>query len=139
MNWIWLILIIVVVVLDLMTSNILFSWIGLGFLIAWLAGFYVDLWMQMLIAFLVGLVSLYIGNKISRKYIKRNIPSDPILVDKIVGHSFIAEMEIYDSAQHKINGIYWNLKNIGEPLQPGDRFSVLKIEENKLIIRKEEN
>lgn len=139
MNWIWLILIIVVAVLDLMTSNVLFSWIGIGFLAAWLAGFYVDFWIQMLIAFLIGLVALIIGNKISRKYIKRNIPNDPILVDKIIGHTFIAEKEILESVQQKINGIYWNLKNIGDPVKPGERFSVLKIEDNKLIIRKEEN
>ena len=139
MNWIWLILIIVVAVLDLMTSNVLFSWIGIGFLAAWLAGFYVDFWIQMLIAFLIGLVALIIGNKISRKYIRKNIPNDPILVDKIIGHSFIAEEDIQTSAQQKINGIYWNLKNIGEPIQRGERFSVLNIEEIKLIIRKEEN
>ena len=139
MNWIWLIRIIVVAVLDLMTSNVLFSWIGIGFLAAWLAGFYVDFWIQMLIAFLIGLVALIIGNRISRKYIKRNIPNDPILVDKIIGNTFIAEKEITGSAQQKVNGIYWNLKNIGEPVKPGERFSVLKIEDNKLIIRKEEN
>ena len=139
MNWIWLILIIVVAVLDLMTSNVLFSWIGIGFLAAWLAGFYVDFWIQMLIAFLIGLVALIIGNRISRKYIKRNIPNDPILVDKIIGNTFIAEKEITGSAQQKVNGIYRNLKNIGEPVKPEERFSVLKIEDNKLIIRKEEN
>ena len=139
MNWIWLILIIVVAVLDLMTSNVLFSWIGIGFLAAWLAGFYVDFWIQMLIAFLIGLVALIIGNRISRKYMKRNSPNDPSLVDKTIGNTFIAEKEITGSAQQKVNGIYWNLKNIGDPVKPGERFSVLKIEDNKLIIRKEEN
>lgn len=139
MNWIWLLLIIAVIVIDIMTSNILFSWLGLGFFTAWLAGYYLELPYQILIAFLIGAVSIVIGNRVTRKYIRKNIHNDPILVDKIVGKSFTAEHEIENETQHKINGIYWNVKNEGPIIHQGDTFSVLEIRQNRLIIRKEEN
>jgi len=139
MNWIWLLLIIAVIVIDIMTSNILFSWLGLGFFIAWLAGYYLELPYQILIAFLIGAVSIVIGNRVTRKYIRKNIHNDPILVDKIVGKSFRAEHDIESETQHKINGIYWNVKNDGPIIHQGDTFSVVEIRQNRLIIRKEEN
>ena len=139
MNWFWLLLIIAVVILDIMTSNILFSWLGLGFLAAWLSGFYLDLSYQILIAFLIGFASILIGNRITKKYIRKNIHNDPILVDKIVGKSFRADHVIELEAQHKINGIYWNVLNEGPRILEGETFSVLEIRQNKLIIRKEEH
>ena len=36
----------------------------------------------------------------------------------------------------KVNGIFWNVKNIGNPILKDDSFIVDDIEGNKLIIRK---
>lgn len=139
MNWFWLLLIIAVVIIDIMTSNILFSWLGLGFLAAWLSSFYLDLSYQILIAFVIGFASILAGNRITKRYIRKNIHNDPILVDKIVGKSFIADHIIELESQHKINGIYWNVRNEGPRILEGETFSVLEIRQNKLIIRKEEH
>jgi len=139
MHWIWFILIVFVVALDLATSNILLSWLSLGFLPAWILGFYVDFWIQAVVALLIGFIALFYGNRLSKKYIRQNISTDPILLDKYIGHSFVAEHAIAYNAQHKVNGIYWQVRNIGHHIQVGDRCSIVAIEENKLIIRKEEN
>lgn len=139
MHWIWFILVVFVVALDLATSNILLSWLGLGFLAAWLLGFYVDFWVQAVVALLIGLIALFYGNRLSKKYIRRNISTDPILLDKYIGHSFVADHDITHHAQHKVNGIYWQVRNIGQPIEGGQRCFIIAIEENKLIIRKEEN
>jgi len=139
LNWIWLVLIIVVVAFDVVTSNVLLSWLMVGFVAAWLAGFYVEFTYQVLIAVVLGIVFLGIGNSISEKYIRNRIKNEPILVDKIVGQVFTAEDRIERASQQKINGIYWAIVNDGETILPGESFRVVGIKENKLTVVKEEN
>jgi len=138
LNWIWLVLIIVVVAFDVVTSNVLLSWLMVGFVAAWLAGFYVEFTYQVLIAVVLGIVFLGIGNSISEKYIRNRIKNEPILVDKIVGQVFTAEDRIERASQQKINGIYWAIVNDGETILPGESFRVVGIKENKLTVVKEE-
>jgi membrane protein implicated in regulation of membrane protease activity len=109
-----------------------------GFVAAWLAGFYVEFTYQVLIAVVLGIVFLGIGNSISEKYIRNRIKNEPILVDKIVGQVFTAEDKIERSSQQKINGIYWAIVNDGETILPGESFRVVGIKENKLTVVKEE-
>jgi membrane protein implicated in regulation of membrane protease activity len=139
MNWIWLLLIVIVVVLDIATSNVLFSWLGIGFLVAWIVSPFVVFGDQVIIAFTLGIILLLVGNRISRKYIRKNIQTTPILVDKIVGKVFEAEYEITKETKHKINGIYWTLVNDGPPIAAGEHFKVVEIANNKLMVKKEEN
>ena len=138
MEWIWLILIIIVVFLDVRTSNVLFSWLAIGFLVALFASPYVDFQYQLLIAVVLGIIFIIIGNNISRRYIKKNIKNEPILVDKYIGKSFIAETEIGLVTQHKVNGIYWKLINEGPVIHVGERFKIIEIRENKLVVIGEE-
>ena len=138
MEWIWLILIIIVVFLDVRTSNVLFSWLAIGFLVALFASPYVDFQYQLLIAVVLGIIFIIIGNNISRRYIKKNIKNEPILVDKYIGKSFIAETEIGLVTQHKVNGIYWKLINEGPVIHVGERFKINEIRENKLVVIGEE-
>lgn len=138
MNWIWLILIILVVSFDIATSNILLSWLSIGFVVAWLSGFYLNFTYQVLIATVLGVIFIGIGSNISGKYIRNKIKNEPILVDKFVGKVYRADVDIQHETQHKINGIYWNLVNEGEPIHAGECFRVVGIKENKLSVVKEE-
>lgn len=138
MEWIWLILIVIVIVLDISTSNVLLSWLAIGFLVALFASPYVDFQYQLLIAVVLGIIFIIIGNNISRRYIRKNINNEPILVDKYIGKSFIAEAEIGPETQHKVNGIYWMLINEGPVIHEGERFKVIEIRENKLVVIGEE-
>lgn len=138
MEWIWLILIVIVVVVDISTSNVLLSWLSIGFLAALFASPYVDFQYQLLIALVLGIIFIIIGNNISKKYIKKNIKNEPILVDKYIGKSFVAETEIGPETQHKVNGIYWMLINEGSVIHEGERFKVIEIRENKLVVIGEE-
>lgn len=138
MMWLWAALIVIVVVLDMTTSNILYSWMGLGFLAAIAAeSFGVSLPGQIVIACLVGSVSFVFGSYISRKYVRRNIDQTPILTDKIVGAVHTADREITEETQYKINGIYWLLRNEGPTIHPGEQFRIVGIKNNRLYIVKE--
>lgn len=138
MEWIWLLLIVIVIVVDISTSNILLSWLAIGFIAALIASGYVDFQYQLLIAAVLGIFFILIGNNITRKYIKKNIKNEPILVDKYIGKSFVAEVEIGPEAQQKVNGIYWTLINEGQVIHVGEHFKVIEIRESKLVVIGEE-
>jgi len=112
--------------------------LAIGFLVALFASPYVDIQYQLLIAVVLGIIFIIIGNNISKKYIKKNIKNEPILVDKYIGKSFIAEKEIGPQTQHKVNGIYWMLINEGPVIHEGEHFKVVEIRENKLVVIGEE-
>lgn len=140
MGWVWIILIVFVVILDIGTSNILFSWLSIGFMAAAVLDlFKIEFGIQVLVAGILGVIFIIIGNIVSRKYIKNNIQNKPVLIDKIIGNSFIAEKDIEKLSQQKVNGIYWFLINQGETIKKSEKFIVTKIEKNKLVIKKGEN
>ena len=134
----WALLIVAVVILDMITSNILYSWMSLGFLAAIVvsaAGG--GLPAQIITSCIIGAIAFVIGSFISRKYMNRNIDQTPILTDKIVGTLHIADIEINRETQYKINGIYWLLRNEGPVIHSGDQFRIIGIKNNRLHVVKE--
>lgn len=136
---VWIILIILAILIDIITSNIMFSWLSIGFVLA-IVGEIVgaDPTVQIIIAAGVGLIAFMTGARISRNYLNRNIMQTPILTDKLIGVSVVSEKKIEGNAQHKINGIYWTVYNEGQVIEPGDKFEVIGIKNNKLYITKVE-
>lgn len=138
MVWLWAVLIVVVVILDMTTSNILYSWMGLGFLAAIFAdSLGVGVPGQIVTACLFGSVAFVFGSWISRKYLRRNIDQTPILTDKIIGTLHTADKDIFEETQYKINGIYWLLRNEGPTIHVGEQFRIIGIKNNRLYVVKE--
>lgn len=138
MMLIWIALTVAVVVLDMVTSNILYSWMGLGFLGAIVAeslGWGIPA--QVVTACLIGAVSFVTGSYVSRKYLRKNIDQTPILTDKIIGTVHTATIQIGEETQYKVNGIYWLLRNEGPIIMPGDQFRIVGIKNNRLYVVKE--
>ncbi|MFB0918423.1 MAG: NfeD family protein [Clostridiaceae bacterium] len=138
MTLLWVILIAIVIVLDMTTSNILYSWMSLGFVAALVVqSFGFGSSAQIMTACIVGALSFIVGSYISNKYIKTTIDPSPILIDKIIGTTHTANKIIGEETQYKINGIYWTLKNEGPDLEIGEKFRIVGIKSNKLYITKE--
>ena len=137
-NWIWLGLLIFVIVLDITTSSFTFSWLGIGFIVSFILGFFFDITIQVLVAVILGTISLLIGLKYTKKYMNKNIPQEKLLVGKYEGLQCEADFDLESNSQCriKVNQVYWTAKNIGEPIKKGDTYTILKIENNKLIIKK---
>lgn len=138
MMWIWIALTVAVVVLDMVTSNILYSWMGLGFIGAIVAeslGWGIGA--QIVTACVIGAISFVFGSYVSRKYLRKNIDQTPILTDKILGTVHTATIELGEETQYKINGIYWLLRNEGPVIHPGDQFRIVGIKNNRLYVVKE--
>lgn len=135
-NWIWLLLTAFVIVIDFLTSDFVYSWLTIGFIPAFLLGFFVVFPVQVFIAVMIGGISIVLGLKYSRKYIKKNIKQEKLMMGKYLGQEFVANIDIIKEEQMKVNGVYWRVKNIGSPIISGESFIVVDIENNKLIIKK---
>ncbi len=140
LNWIWFGLLIFVILIDIFTSNFTFSWLGIGFIPAFIAGFFVDFTTQIWIALVIGIISIIFGLKISKRYINVKLPEEKLLVGKYEGVEFTSDTSIGTNKESriKVNEVYWTARNIGEAIEEGDTFKVIKIDSNKLIIKKGE-
>lgn len=136
---VWFILIVLVVILDFATSNILYSWMSIGFLSALIAETMgASIGLQIILACVVGAIFFILGSYISKKYLSSSISYTPIYMDKIIGSSHTAERDIGDDTQLKISGIYWNIHNEGPKIKSGEKFTVIGIKNNRLYILKDE-
>lgn len=137
-NWIWFALTIFVIIIDVTTSSFTFSWLAIGFLPAFIAGFFIGFTSQIFIALILGTIAIIYGLKISKKYITKNLPQEKLLVGKYEGKQFIADFILAQSSECriKVNEVYWTAKNIGEAINFGDVYTIISIKENKLIIKK---
>jgi len=136
LNWIWFGLILFVLALDLLTSNFTYSWLAIGFIPAFFIGFFVNFEIQVVVALVLGGTSLLYGLKVSKKYIKTNIPQEKLLMGKYIGREFTADEEIHKENRLKINEVFWAVKNIGETIKKGETFKIIDVKDNKLIIKK---
>jgi len=130
LNWIWFGLLIFVIIVDITTSSFTFSWLGLGFIPAFIAGYFVDFTTQIWIALILGTIAIIFGLKVSKKYINVNLPTEKPLVGKYEDREFVSEVKLESNRECriKVNEVYWTARNIGEDINIGDTFKVLKIE-----------
>ncbi len=138
LNWIWFALTIFVIVIDITTSSFTFSWLAIGFLPAFIAGFFIGFTGQLWIALILGTIAIIYGLKISKKYIIKNLPQEKLLVGKYEGKQFTADFTLAKSSECriKVNEVYWTAKNVGEVINFGDVYTIISISENKLIVKR---
>lgn len=138
LNWIWFALTIFVIIIDITTSSFTFSWLAIGFIPAFIAGFFIGFTSQIWIALVIGIIAIIYGLKVSKKYITKNLPKEKLLVGKYEGKQFTADFNLQPNRECriKVNEVYWTARNTGEEISLGDIYTVINIEENKLIIKK---
>lgn len=138
LNWIWFALTLLVVIIDISTSSFTFSWLAVGFIPSFIAGFFIGFTWQIWIALILGTISIILGLKISKQYITKNLPKEKLLIDKYEGRQFTSDfnLERNKECRVKVNEVYWTAKNMGENINFGDIYTIVSIEENKLIIKK---
>lgn len=136
MYQLWIIVIIATVFIDLLTSNVLFVWYGIGAIAALiLNSLGVPAVYQVITFAVVGTVLTLIFYPIFKAKVKK-LEKTPTQEERYVGKEFTANEEIVDEAQVKIDGTYWTVKNEGEVIKQGQRYKVIRIEGIKLIIKK---
>jgi membrane protein implicated in regulation of membrane protease activity len=133
----WIIIGIAAVAVDVASSSFLFIWFALGSIMAIIAALLnISFVVQVIIFIVVSTILILVGYPIVKKTMKKTVQRTPTMEQSYIGREFTADEGIIDKATIKIDGIYWTLKNEGEPVKKGERIKVTGIEGNKLVIRK---
>ncbi|MBU5455339.1 NfeD family protein [Caproiciproducens sp. MSJ-32] len=136
---IWIIIAALVVIIDITTSNFLFSFFALGAIAAMISEiFNVSVGTQILIFLMVNLITVAIAYPITKKNLKKKVERLPLMEEKYIGLVKEAEENIRDEGRIKLEGIYWRVKNIGDEIKAGEKYKIISIDGIKLIVKKEE-
>lgn len=133
----WIIIAAVALAIDLITSSFLFVWFTVGGIVAVVLTLFNYPFSTQLITFIaVSSVLMAIGYPIVKRTIKSTVPITPKMEENYIGHEFHVDLDIIEKATIKFEGIYWTVKNQGDPINKGDLVKIIGIEGNKLVIKK---
>jgi len=133
----WIVVVLGALAIDITTSSFMFVWFAIGAIFAIFAiALNASLVIQVIIFIAVSAGAMAIGYPIVKKTIKETVQKTLTMEEGYIGKEFKLTKDIDDKANIKFQGIYWTVKNIGEPLKKGDSAQVTGIEGNKLLITK---
>ena len=132
----WLLIAIGVIVVDLLTSAFLFIWFSIGALAAIVANLCgVNFAGQFTIFAAVSLISLLVCYPLVRKKFKKDMKKTPLMEEKYIGMTLTSDESIVDKTRIKVGGVYWTGENKGKLIKKGEKFKIIGIDGNKLLIK----
>lgn len=132
----WLIIAIAMVLLDLATSAFLFSWIGLGAIVAMFGDvFGISFLFQIILFGVVSVIAIGIGYPWAKKKFKVGLTRTKTMEESYIGMKFEAEKNIVESGMIKVGGVYWSAINEGKEIKKGEKFIITGIEGTKFKIK----
>ena len=141
MNWtpmiFWVVVALGALAIDITTNSFMFIWFAIGAIAAIIAiGLDAPVVIQAIAFVAVSAVVMAIGYPIVKRTIKKTVKKTLTMEEGYVGKEFAITKDIDEKANIKFQGIYWTVKNSGEPLKKGDLVRITGIEGNKLVIAK---
>lgn len=134
----WTIIAAIFIIIDMVTSNFLFVFFIVGAIGAMVGEvFNISMGLQILIFLLLNLITISIGYPITKDKFDKSIKRTPLMEETYIGRVMEATEDIKDRAKVKVDGSYWTIQNYGEEIKCGEKFKIISLEGNKLIIEKE--
>ena len=131
----WLVIGVGVILLDIGTSLFLFVWFAIGSVVAIIAALAgLSFAWQLILFGISSIIAISIGYPWSRKKFKNTVNRTKLMEEEYIGKTFIDSEDIEDRYRFKVSGIYWTGENKGEKILKGQKFQVVGIEGNKLVI-----
>lgn len=133
----WVLIGAIGLVLDLITSAFLFVWFTIGSIaaiICFAVGYGIKI--QVITFICVSAIFTAVGYPIVKRTIKKTVAKTPRMEESYIGREITLEDDVMETAIIKFDGIYWTVKNQGEPVKKGDKVKITGIEGNKVIIKK---
>lgn len=130
---------VVCLVLDFVTAGFLFVWFtigGVAAIITLALGY--SFGIQVVIFIIFTGISYASGYPLAKKFLSKTIPKTPTMEESFMGRIIKADKDIEESGRIKIDGIYWTVKNQGTYIFKNEKFKIIGLEGNKLIVKKEE-
>ena len=123
------------ILLDIGTSLFLFVWFAIGSVVAIIAALVgLSFAWQLILFGISSIIAISIGYPWSRKKFKNTVNRTKLMEEEYIGKTFIASEDIDYRYRFKVSGIYWTGENKGEKILKGQKFQVVGIEGNKLVI-----
>lgn len=133
----WIIISVMALLVDIITSAFLFVWFTVGGIAAIIALiFNYSFTVQLIVFIAFTAISMGIGYPIVRKSLRRTVAKTSTMEESYLNREIDVDEDFIEKAMVKIDGIYWTIKNSGEPIKKGDKVVIIGIEGNKLIVKK---
>ena len=139
MEVIWLVLIILLVIVEALTFNFITIWAAIGSLAAFITAYFTnDINIQLVVFFLVTIISLIFSRPFVKKIIK--FDKEATNLDSTIGKTAIVLKQVdNDSGRVKVMGKDWAARSIdGKIIKEGSKVKVLEIKGVKLIVEEVE-
>jgi membrane protein implicated in regulation of membrane protease activity len=135
---IWIIISVAALVIDIATSTFLFLWFTVGGIAAIMALIFgSNIAVQVITFIAVSAVSMALGYPLIKNMLRGTIKKTSTMEESYIGREITVDEDLIETARAKIDGIYWTIKNVGDPVKKGDKVKITGIEGNKLVVRKE--
>lgn len=136
---IWLVVAIFAIVIDLITSSFIFMWFSIGAVVAIILSFFgVTMAWQIIIFLITGIILIALGYPWAKKKFKVEKNNTLTMEQTYIGRTMLANEDIVEKVNIKVDGIYWTAYNKGQKINKGDYFIIVGIEGNKLIVKLKE-
>lgn len=134
---IWIIISVAALVVDIATSAFLFMWFTVGGIAAIIALIFGSTTAVQIIVFIaVSAIAMALGYPFMKNTLKSTVKKTSTMEESYIGRDITVDEDVVETAKVKIDGIYWTIKNVGEPIKKGDKVRITGIEGNKLLIEK---
>ena len=137
---IWLGIFALAIIVEFSTTELVSIFFAFGSVLALVISFIpgVTWWIQLIVFVVISGVSLLGLRPLMRRYLnkeKRNTNVDELIGKKVT----VIDVNGDGYPEAKINGLIWRLTNANEDekIEVGDKAIVIKIEGNRLVVRKE--
>jgi len=135
----WIIVAMGCLVLDFVTAGFLFVWFTIGGIAAIIALALGYSFSVQVIAFILFTgISFIAGYPMAKKFLKKTIPKTPTMEENFIGRIITADKDIKERERIKLDGIYWTVENKGPYILKNEKFKIIGLDGNKLIVKKEE-
>ncbi|MDD2203076.1 MAG: NfeD family protein [Bacilli bacterium] len=135
----WLVIFIIFIIVEILTSNFVTIWFGIGAMGAFFSTYFTsDVMLQFIVFTIVTILSLLLTRPFVKK-ITRGRDHVKTNLDSVIGRSGIVDAKITPHSLGRVTvlGKDWSAKS-EETIEPGSQVEILAIEGVKLIVRKKE-
>ena len=140
MFWVWLAVIAISLIIEIVTLDLVSVWFACGaiipFILSAIGGIYIEL--QIAVFIIVTALLFIFVRKYAQKLLFRNM-NTKTNVDSLIGKHFrlLEETDFEHMGSVKVNDVTWTATSeSGEKIEKGSLVEVVKIEGNKLIVKK---
>lgn len=133
----WIFIAAVALIIDIFTSNFFFVWFTIGAIAAiftQILGYSIII--QSIIFLIISILSIAIGYPLVRKNIKATIKPTLLREQTYIGRKITVDDDMLNNNVVKIDGVLWQIYNIGDNISKGDKVKIVKLKGNKILIEK---